>query len=70
MEYVSPECKGVIKRNGGKRWVFYEIGDKYKKIEETKEFDSEIAAYKYLASMFELEYTPCENTTIKNSFEM
>ena len=67
---VSPGNKGVLKRNGGKRWVFYEIGDKYKKVEETKEFDSQIAAYKYLASKFELEYTPRKITTIKNSFEI
>ena len=67
---VSPGNKGVLKRNGGKRWVFYEIGDRYKKVEEVKEFDSQIEAYKHLASKFELEYTPHETTAIKNTFEM
>ena len=67
---VSPGNKGVLKRDGGKRWIYYEIGDKYKKVEEVKEFDSQIEAYKHLASKFELEYTPREITTIKNSFEI
>ena len=67
---VNPGYKGVLKRNDGKRWVFYEIGDELKKVEELKDFDTQIEAFKHLASKFELVYVPGETTTIKNSFEM
>ena len=55
---VNPGYKGVLKRNDGKRWVFYEIGDELKKVEELRDFDSQIEAFKHLASKFELEYDP------------
>ena len=52
---VSPGYRGVVKRNAGKRWVYYEIGE-WKKTEETKEFPSQAEAYKYLASTLGLDY--------------
>ena len=52
---VGPGFKGVVKRNGGKTWIYYSIG-KWKKEEAHEAFDSQLEAYQHMAKEIGLDF--------------
>ena len=52
---VGPGYKGVVKRKGGKTWIYYAIGE-WKKEEAHEEFGSQLEAYQHMAKELGLEF--------------
>ena len=52
---VGTGYRGVVKRDNGKEWIYYVIGE-WKKLEREEKFTTQLEAYQFLAKEFGVEF--------------